>query len=231
MTDEQEVSEKSKFDKILNYLLVGVFIIVVLIIFALVFLFQNEVTETFDMRWNNALEGKSGNNYYSYNGFPFARTDDGLWQTMVLQKFTENGQTYSRDVTLTMYFDPKSLEDISVEGDIFNILDKSLLYTSFKEFNNSMHAIAGIEFRKIVGGGSSLINIPTYTGIYGSNQSHYSLINCDNATSEIGVIEFRRGSVNAISEISNCIVLMGQTDEDLIRVADKYVYYLLGIIR
>tara|TARA_Y100000310_G_C20654610_1_gene801339 strand:- start:1381 stop:2025 length:645 start_codon:yes stop_codon:yes gene_type:complete len=56
----------------------------------------------------------------------------------------------------------------------------------------------------------------------------YDTITCDDATSTHSVIDFRYGEPSIFVERDNCVVIQGNTKENIMQAADKLVMHLVG---
>ena len=57
------------------------------------------------------------------------------------------------------------------------------------------------------------------------------IIKCKDATSQVPVVYFREGNSTRISVMDNCIIAEANSDADFIRIKDRLVYSILGVIK
>lgn len=187
----------------------------------------------FDSLYERTLQGKESPINYQYNGFVFVRTEQ-FWETLVSKRvIDQSGNIVSRPDTefqLSLYYDPRSLEHIPVQMNPADILGRSLLVLSYDPLLDSNTAIAGVEVGKVLGDRYGIINIPVQQAVFAEYEGSFPVFSCDNATSSIGVIEFRVGESPSVTQDGDCIVLEATTTRELIAVADRFVLSLLGVM-
>jgi len=137
-------------------------------------------------------------------------------------------------ISLTLRNDPRSLEDIPVSG-TFNtrIFNDELVYVTFNPRANltGKGTIAIMEISDILGH-DYLYDLPVYAAItepYGGYA--YPIKTCADATDTETVIWVTLGSETTVYTENNCIVVVGTSEDELIRSADRFVLTLLGIMQ
>ncbi len=91
--------------------------------------------------------------------------------------------------------------------------------------------IAALEIDKFLDN-SYLFKIPVKSG-FTKNYSEapdFPVKTCDDVTKDTGIIWLRTGKDNIIKSENGCVIIEGQTEDDLIRLADGLVFYLLDMI-
>ena len=78
----------------------------------------------------------------------------------------------------------------------------------------------------------SLQNFNTYLrqGFVSENAYDLAVITCDNATAAVPVIYFMQSNQTQISAKGNCILAEASSSYDILRVKDRILYSLLGIM-
>ncbi len=168
---------------------------------------------------------------YVYNGFEFKKIGD-IWFTQVRGV---KGQLYD----IPFYNDPKSLEDIYVEGKAVDILAHyqkydGELYITLMPNMSSKVVLGTIEFARILGERYSMANIPTHSAFYEPPEEYNNLtpvVKCDIVSAETGVIWVREGNETMVfTTENNCIIVQFKNDNDAVRVSDRFGYAMLGIM-
>jgi hypothetical protein len=167
----------------------------------------------------------------AYNGFDF--THDGeFWFTVV----SKGNQPFS----IPFYYHPKDLEDIVVEEGVrdkfFAMQGNGSIFVAVDpEAGNNKVVIAGVEVAKITGDRYGLLNVPTKSAflrapVSATVNTQTPILNCANATSKRMIVAIIASDKNLVSSRNNCIVLESKNYNESIRVADRAMYHLLGIM-
>jgi hypothetical protein len=168
-----------------------------------------------------------------YNGFDFVKDDEGVWYTVV----QKGNQPYQ----IPFYYHPSELEDIPVDGSIrekfFSIRDNngSIFITMDPDGNNNTIVIAGVEIAKVTGTRYGLLNVNTHSAfIKKPNNTTVDtstpVVTCSDANDKIMVIWLTLSNKNIVYSYGNCIILEAASYRDMVRVADRLMYNLLGIM-
>ena len=177
--------------------------------------------------------------YTNDNGesFEFVKSPVGDLTMHVLTTYvTYKGDISDYQYTIPLRNGPKSLEDISVVKGINPvILNKKYVYITLNPDRNSQAVLASIEIAKVIGTADyGVFKIPTKGAfthpVNNTNSTETPIITCKNANKDIGVIELRLGNENKIYSNKECVILEAKDEESLIRVADRFVYNLLGVM-
>ena len=170
---------------------------------------------------------------HEYNHFQFIKQDDGFWYT----KIQKGAQPY----WVPFYYHPSELEDIPVDPNLrekfFSIRDNngSIIITLDPDSEDNSIVIAGVEISRITGGRYDLLNVPTSSAFIkepstGSAETGTPIVTCAQADNNTMVIWITLSDNNIAYSYDNCIILEAETYEDMIRVADRTMYDLLGIM-
>jgi hypothetical protein len=170
-----------------------------------------------------------------YNGFEFTKQGDDtltLWTTLI--------ETRGQAFRIPFYYHPRELEDIGMQEGITrrflaneNFAD--VIYLTFQPGSSNEVIIAGVEISRITGFKYDLINIETHPALQWQPEgdSEYPVVTCADATAEMAVLSFEPGEYNEIfedGENPHCLRFTYKNESDSIRVADRFVYGLLGIM-
>jgi len=168
----------------------------------------------------------------SYNGFSFYEQPGGLWLT----RLSVNGQLYN----IPFYNHPRDLKDIAIQKDVELLIKNpngypKAVYISVDPNASSRVVVGGVEIARITGNKYNLLNIFTKSALHynPSNDTDTLVVNCSNSNPEVIVLYFDKGTGNAIysdKKYPYCIHLDYVTDNDSIRIADRFAYQLLNIM-
>ncbi|MFH0869669.1 MAG: hypothetical protein V1866_01265 [archaeon] len=167
-----------------------------------------------------------------YNNFEFV-FQDNLWYTML--------QIGNQPYWVPFYYHPKGLEDIPVEiglrAKFFALKDNngSIYITIDPDGKDNKIVIAGVEIAKITGQAYKLLNVPTHSAFINppknaSVNSETPIVTCSQSGSKTMVIWLTLSDKNIVYSRGNCIILEAKTYNDTVRVADRAMYNLLGVM-
>lgn len=170
---------------------------------------------------------------YEYNNFEFIQKKDGFWYTMV--------QKGAQPYWIPFYYHPSELEDIPVEPGLrdkfFEIRDNngSIFITLDPDSEDNRIVIAGVEISRITGGRYDLLNVPTSSAFIkppkdSVTETGTPIITCMHSNNKTMVIWLTLSDKNIAYSYDYCIILEALTYEEMIRVADRAMYHLLGIM-
>ncbi|MBI4143260.1 hypothetical protein HY487_00080 [Candidatus Woesearchaeota archaeon] len=74
-------------------------------------------------------------------------------------------------------------------------------------------------------------NIYLRKGFTSNNTFGLPVITCKDSSLNVPVVYFRQGNSTRISSENSCIIAEGKTDADIIRVKDRIVYGVLGVVK
>src|SRR3989344_5003626 len=74
-------------------------------------------------------------------------------------------------------------------------------------------------------------NIFIRQGMASNNSFNMPIIKCTGATLQVPVVYFREGNSTRISVKDNCIIAEANSNADFIRIKDRLVYSILGVIQ
>jgi len=147
-------------------------------------------------------------------------------------KFFNRGSFWSTNVdgkeALFTYL-PQDLESISADASAINILKNKPQIDMTSDFNDTFaEGIALAQYQA----GITLSNfgIFTRTGFTGENKYDLPIISCKFSTQLIPVMYFKKSNTTRISLQNNCIIAESGNHADVIRLKDRIVYGILGII-
>jgi hypothetical protein len=168
-----------------------------------------------------------------YNNFEFTKGEDGFWYTVV----QKGDQPYQ----IPFYYHPSELEDIPVEAYLrakfFDIRDNngSIYITMDPDSANNTIVIAGVEIARITGNRYGLLNVPTHSAFIKQPKNATAdtgtpIVTCNNANNKTMVIWLTISDKNIAYSHGYCVILEAKNYRDMVRVADRLTYHLLGIM-
>lgn len=171
--------------------------------------------------------------YFKYNGYDVQKVvKNGIYYELTMGFAKENSPNENViPVRISSRNDPRTLENISVQGDIKNPIYKKGLYVVFEKNATGPSVIAGMEISKITGN-PSLYNINTTGAMIESIEGKSVPVKtCKDVSASTGVIWLRAGKETKIFNEKDCIIIEGTNEYELIRGADRYILTLLGIMK
>jgi hypothetical protein len=181
-----------------------------------------------------ALRGESGPNFYAYNGIAFVQDPQTkFWQSYAYVPARQ------KSVNLETYFGPRELTHVPVTGNVSVLGEKTLIFLVLDNSLNSdpqggsAGGIAAIEVGKILSPRYDMFNIVTYAAVSADtpNAEKYRVASCDNASQSIGVVVFSLSNQTSVSEENGCVLVQGQTPQDVIVAGTRLIFGLLGVMK
>src|SRR3989344_7320736 len=178
--------------------------------------------------------GKEAAPYTVYNGYVIYEIKDNKCVRYNVQVFANNGKeyvhifkTYPADL-LDLNYDLGVRDNILYKNDF---LKKDKIYFSYDpEMKGEEILTAGTLIQLLGTGNAGVFGIPTVISVSKDNGNpDFPIKTCNDATSEIGVIELRYGEPKLYSE-GECVIMQGMSREDFINYNDLLSYILLGVI-
>ena len=133
---------------------------------------------------------------------------------------------------LDLRYGPLELEDLSIDRSIKQkISDDKVMFITIdpNEGLTGKTTLAALEIAKVMNN-EYFFHIPVNSSMI-SQYKDYPVRTCDDATREETVVWLKLGRENSIKTEGNCIIMTGLTEEDLIKDADRFILYLLGIMK
>jgi len=182
--------------------------------------------------------GKNSN-VYVYNGpggeYIFNIDDTGGVVNHVLRVYVNDNEYY-----YAFRYGPRELENVSVSGDVKQILNSKTLYISqdpnLPIETSSKSSLAVMELNRITGESYySIYQTPTITAVSRATNRSTELElpekTCDNLVDGEGVILIERAEkTKVIAESDNCVIIQGINGDEILRSADTLAYKWLGVL-
>jgi len=152
-----------------------------------------------------------------YNGIRFVR---------------ENNQVLTTINDKKLFFDyfPTEVEQIELSQDIKNALINKPEIDTTSEVNDTFsEEIALAQYNMPLALNS--FNIYTRSGFTTTNKFNLPVITCEDSTQAVPIIFFKQSNQTKITLENNCIIAEARNNIDILRIKDRIIYTLLGIIR
>ena len=161
-------------------------------------------------------------NEYNYNSFKLQKSPTG-WVTWAYK----GEQPYQ----LQLRHDPKTLENISIDKNIKElVLSKPALATTIDPNMTSRAVLGAIDIANILGRRLGLYGIQVIgaTTEFANNGTY--VIDCRDVQENMNVAVLQLGNETKVYLEDDCIILQGETEEDINRAADRFVYNILEVM-
>lgn len=173
----------------------------------------------------------SGN--YDYNHFKFYKSKD-IWYTQI--------QMNDQLQTIPFYYHPKDLEDIFVENNVVAKVFRpgvELILITLDPDGGAIPGQAGVQISRLTGQRFNIYNTPTLSALTRMDESInlsntskvVRIATCKSVNETTSVIYIRIGERNIIYSQDECVILEGKTAQDTLRVAERFDYEMLGIMK
>ncbi len=164
--------------------------------------------------------------YFDYNGFEVNTLDGGFkFKIFINERQTANYVNFLSD--------PRVIENITLSTDVSTLKDVQELFTVITPAHNlgSEAAVAIFEVEKILDN-PALFTVPVTAAFTApSERINLTVVTCQDATPEKPVMWFKLSDTRmGMFKEQNCYLVEGQTEKDLIKIADKIGMTLLGIM-
>lgn len=127
------------------------------------------------------------------------------------------------------YF-PVEVENINVSYDIIESIMNTLEVDTTYDINSSYSESIAYSQYEIALMLNEHFNIYVRNGFTTNNTFGLSVITCDDATDIVPVIYFKESDEVKVYSEGNCIIAEGRNDLDFVKIKDRLMYGVLGII-
>lgn len=157
------------------------------------------------------------NEVVRHNGIRFERFPD-RWEARIGGK----GAAFS--------YLPKDVEEIPVNGSIYDLLKGRLEVDSTYDYNSSSAQSIAIAQHQLQ---LTLRNYGIFvrSGFTTNASELHPVITCEQASSFVPVLYFAEGNETGIEVVNNCIRATASNKMDFIRMKDRMIYELFGVIK
>lgn len=161
-------------------------------------------------------------NEYTYNDFKLQKSPTG-WVTWAYK----GKQPY----LLQLRHDPKTLENITIDKEIRDlVLSKPALATTVDPNLTSRAVLGAIDIANILGRRLGLYGIQVIGATTEFANSGTSVIDCSDIQENLNVAVLKLGEETKVYVEDDCIILQGETEEDITRAADRFIYNILEVM-
>jgi hypothetical protein len=161
-------------------------------------------------------------NEYNYNGFKIQKIPTG-WATWAYK----GEQPYF----LQLRHQPRDLEDIEVDPEIRDlILSKEGLALTIHSNLTSRAVLGAMDIANILGRRLGLYGIQAIGATTEYANDGTPVITCNEIDDAMNVAWLKLGNKTQIYLENNCIIIEGQTEEDITRAADRLIYNILQVM-
>jgi len=166
-----------------------------------------------------AIFGGGAAQKQSYGKYKFTRTEQGWFTKIDNQKVFFN-------------FHPLELENINLSQDIIDsIKNTNMLYLAFDPEQRYLDYIDLTRFQLTESFWALFQIYPESAVTSSSSKYNMTIINCTNATSTVPVIFFKQSNETGFDKQDDCIILQSADGFGFLRLKDRLLYGLLGIIQ
>lgn len=168
--------------------------------------------------------------YFEYNGYTIHKVTDksgnNVYQTQIFV-----GKD-ARPYYITTRFSPNELEYINVNNYNLNSnLFKKEIYITMGPSSTAVSVLAATEISKITGN-FFIFNVPTHGALTSSVEGkNVTVKTCNDVSTDQSIIYLKQTNESKIYSKKGCIILEGKDEYDLIKVANKLILTLLGVIK
>jgi hypothetical protein len=136
-----------------------------------------------------------------------------------------------QEYTLTVRNDPASLEDIPLYGNLYQRIpnDQAVVITIDPEQELEGKTIVAVYEIMNVLESEVLYNKTVYTAVSREYEDK-TVVTCDNANDDNTVIFVTLGEETQVYGYDYCIIVMGTSEDELIRAADRLALHFVGIM-
>ena len=169
--------------------------------------------------------------FFKYNNFEVHKVnffDKGFVYKIRLVSLVDN-----KLYTIESRYDPRALEEIPMNIDLDDIYNKKVLFITIDQNATGVSVLAATEISKVTGN-SLIFKYPkeTFGALKSSTEGkNVTVMTCNNVSKNIGIVSFEINNKSEIYSNNDCVILSGKNENDLIRVADRLMLVLLGIMK
>jgi len=165
-------------------------------------------------------------------GYMFGR-DSGESLKYNEYKFLRKGNKFVLNVNKAdVEFDyfPSDVENIKIDPAVLGkFSDKAEIDSTYDKDSKFKEAISVAQFD--LERFFNLVGIYFVNGLTSENDFKMPVLGCENATEKIPIIYFRESNETKIFLKDNCIIAESNTEIGFIRIKDRIIYGLLGVIK
>ena len=168
---------------------------------------------------------------FSFVFFGFSGTSEVVkYNDLKFIKKTDRWEAKINDRYAAFSFLPSDVENIPSLNDSTKMLqDKFEIDTTYDQNSTYKETIALANYQM----GLTLANYNIFIrqGMALNNTFNLPIIRCTDATPQVPVVYFREGNSTIIYSKGNCIIAEANSNQEFIRIKDRLVYSILGVIK
>jgi len=127
-------------------------------------------------------------------------------------------------------FLPSEAENINMSYDISQRLQNKFEIDSTYDLNSTFRESIALAQHQL-GLTSAQYNLYVRKGFTTNNTFNLPVVTCSDATSNVPVVYFKHGNTTNIHADNDCIIAEAATNADFIRIKDRLLYGMLGVIK
>lgn len=147
-------------------------------------------------------------------------------------KFTRQGQNWVAKIDgnrIPFEYFPTQVENIELNQEIKTLLKSKVMQFTYDPEQDFVQDIAQAEYMLIQN--MKEINVYPVIGLKRENTYNIPVLNCDNATKEMPLIDFVvGGNETRVYNDNFCIIVEARNGREFIRAKDRILYELFGVI-
>jgi len=159
---------------------------------------------------------KGGPPKVEYNGIPFVQEADG-WSTKINGKHA------------VFNYHPTEVEHIDLNSEIAQRLSAVEIDITYDIDDDYAEYIAKVQYT--LAQGLSNFDMFVVAGFTTENEFNRPIVTCDDATMYVPVLYFKKSNETKVYMEGNCIIAEAYRGEDVIKIKDRLLYAILGIIK
>lgn len=215
--EKEQEGKKSNQEKRIKILVYGM--IIVLLAFGL-FIFLSQKIKPGTYQYMHGMD--------TFDVQQIGTTEDG--------GITYKIKIYVNEVPRYIYtrHEPSEIQGLKINPNVkMDILTKKEAYITINPNAEltGRTTIAALEIDKFLDN-AYLYKIPTksaFTEVYESSPD-YTIKTCEDADEDTAIIWLKLGEENVIKDENGCVIIEGQTEDDLIKLADGLAFYIMDMI-
>lgn len=159
------------------------------------------------------------NSQFKYNGIKFTQdTNSRAWSTIINER------------QLTFDYFPSEVEYINLSSEIDSSLSNKPEVDTTSEINDTFsEEIALAQYNMALTMNS--LNIYLRRGFAENSTFNLPIITCRDATPAVPVIYFKQSNETKVTLENSCIIAEARNSIEILRIKDRLLYSMLGIIR
>lgn len=168
---------------------------------------------------------------FSFVFFGFSPASENVvYNKIKFTRFPERWEAKINGKTAAFSFLPAQVEDVAVPENVSSQLQNKFEIDVTSDLNSSLkESIALVQHQM----GLTLWNYNIYVrkGFTSNNTFNFPIITCSEATQNVPVVYFRHSNTTRIFSENNCVIGEAASAADAIKVKDRVLYGILGVIK